>query len=331
MTTRVIDTDAREERRARGGAAGSTPSPNRIDDDFDGRGGWDDDGDDDVIPPRPRGRLLRPLPLALIALIIAAAGFLGGIEAQKGSEGGSTAGGFPGGGSLPSFAKGAEGTRRKARKQAAKVGRRPTATGSEAAGLPSFGASEAAASGTVSSVEGQTIYVKESDGTTVAVKVGDGATVTRDSNVSAKKIHPGDTVTVEGSKHGSTVRASSISATESGVETTTAELRRAKRRRGRRRLGIRNLGRIPLRRMKGTKMKDDTRKDDGRAIGSGRLAALVLAGCGGGSGQLDDGIEHDREQLRKLRKHRSRRRQRRDVRNLRRSESLPEGKGRRTA
>src|SRR6202012_622681 len=74
------------------------------------RGGWDGDGDDDVIPPRPRGRLLRPVPLALIALIIAAAGFLGGVEAQKGSEGGSgaAAGGFPGG-NLPSFAKGGEG------------------------------------------------------------------------------------------------------------------------------------------------------------------------------------------------------------------------------
>jgi hypothetical protein len=72
----------------------------------------------------------------------------------------------------------------------------------------------------VTSVEGQTIYIKESGGTVVAVKAGDGSTVTRDSNVSAKKIHPGDTVVVEGSKHGSTVRASSISATESGVEST---------------------------------------------------------------------------------------------------------------
>ena len=83
-----------------------------------------------------------------------------------------------------------------------------------------FGASSAAATGTVSSVEGHTIYVKESDGTVVAVKAGDGSTVTRDSNVAAKKVHPGDTVVVQGSKHGSTVKASSIAATESGVEST---------------------------------------------------------------------------------------------------------------
>jgi hypothetical protein len=187
--TRVIDTDAR---------------------------GWDD-GDEAELPPRPRGRLLRPLPLLLIAVTIAAAGFLGGVLAQKGSESGSAA---VGAGGLPSFAaKGAE--------VAGGEGEAPGGSeaagegGAEATAAPSFGASSAAATGTVTSVEGQTIYIKESGGTVVAVKAGDGSTVTRDSNVSAKKIHPGDTVVVEGSKHGSTVRASSISATESGVESTT--------------------------------------------------------------------------------------------------------------
>jgi hypothetical protein len=219
MTTRVIDTDEREEEH------GEREDDERwVDSESEsgGHGGWDDDGDDDVIPPRPRGRLLRPLPLTLIAVIIAAAGFLGGIEAQKGSESGSAAGGFPGGGNLPSFAKAGEG----ASAEGSEAGGEGATGGSESTaaggGAPSFGgASSAAATGTVTSVEGHTIYVKESDGTTVAVKVGDGATVTRDSNVAAKKIHPGDTVTVEGSKHGSTVKASSVSATESGVESTS--------------------------------------------------------------------------------------------------------------
>jgi hypothetical protein len=196
MTTRVIDTDEREEQRE--------DDERWIESESGGRGGWDDDGDEDVIPPRPRGRLLRPLPLALIALIIAAAGFLGGIEAQKGSESGSGATAGPGGGGLPNFA-------------ALKEAGASESKASES-GAPSLGASSAAATGTVSSVEGHTVYVKESDGTTVAVKVGAGATVTRDSNVDAKKIHPGDAVTVEGSKHGSTVTASAIAATESGVE-----------------------------------------------------------------------------------------------------------------
>ena len=179
-------------------------------------------------------------------MAIAAAGFLGGVEAQKGSEGGTASG--PGGGNLPSFlAAGgptSSGSNRAARKRRpakrrraarrrpgrkqrlAKALRQAAAEGST--GAPTFGGAEAAATGTVTSVEGHTIYVKESDGTVVAVKAGDGSTVTRDSNVSAKKVHPGDTVVVEGSKHGSTVKASSIAATESGVE-STARLRRADR------------------------------------------------------------------------------------------------------
>lgn len=232
MTTRVIDTDAREDderEEERWIDSESESGQGDEDSDFDGRppGGHDDWEDDEPLAPRPRGRLLRPVPLALIAVVIAAAGFLGGVEAQKGSEGGSGSGGFPGGGGLPSFAKAAAGATAEGA-EAGGEGATGAATTGAAGGIPSFGGSEAAASGTVTSVEGHTIYVKESDGTTVAVKVGDGATVTRDSNVAAKKIHPGDTVTVEGAKHGSTVRASSVSATESGVESTTSGFATAK-------------------------------------------------------------------------------------------------------
>jgi hypothetical protein len=199
MDSRVIDTDARNEEEERW-----------IDSESE-EDGWDD-GQEPVIPPRPRGRLLRPLPLFLIAVVLAAAGFLGGVLAQKGSEG-SSAVAIPGGGSLPSFG-------------GQKAGAESTASGAEGAAggaIPSFGgASDSAAGGTVTSVEGHKIYVKESDGTIVEVKIGDGATVTRDSNVAAKKIHPGDSVTVEGSKNGSTVKASSVAATESGVESTSS-------------------------------------------------------------------------------------------------------------
>ena len=49
------------------------------------------------LPPRPRNRLLAPLPLALIAVLIAATGFLGGVLVQKGSEGGGATAGLPAG------------------------------------------------------------------------------------------------------------------------------------------------------------------------------------------------------------------------------------------
>lgn len=162
---------------------------------------WQGPGEEE-LPPRPRNRLLAPLPLALIALLIAATGFLGGVLVQKGSEGGGSAAGGPPGG-LPSFlSEGAGG-------------------GEGSGGFPGS-SSGAAVSGTVSSVDGRTIYVKDSGGATVAVRVEDGSKVSRDSNVGVKKIHPGDSVVVQGSKHGSTVKASSISATESGVKTSAA-------------------------------------------------------------------------------------------------------------
>lgn len=159
------------------------------------------------LPPRSRNRLLAPLPLALIAVLIAATGFLGGVLMQKGSEG-SSAAGPPGG--LPSFLS-----------EGAGEGSASEGSGGLPAGFPGSG-SGAAVSGTVSSVNGRTIYVKDSGGATNAVRVEDGSKVSRDSNVGVKKIRPGDSVVVQGAKHGSTVKASSISATESGVETSTS-------------------------------------------------------------------------------------------------------------
>ena len=141
---------------------------------------WEEPGEEE-LPPRPRNRLLAPLPLALIAVLIAATGFLGGVLVQKGSEGGGSAvAGLPG--DLPTGFIG--------------------------------GGAGAAVSGTVASVDGRTIYVKDSGGATVAVRVEDGSEISRDSDVGVKKIRPGDSVEVQGAKHGSTVKASSISATE---------------------------------------------------------------------------------------------------------------------
>ncbi len=154
-------------------------------------GDWEEPVEEE-LPPRPRNRLLAPLPLALIAVLIAATGFLGGVLVQKGSEGGVATAGLPVG--IPTDL--------------------PTS-------FPS-GNSSAAVSGTVSSVNGHTIYVKDSGGTTVAVRAEDGSKVSRDSNVGVKKIRPGNSVVAQGAKHGSTVKASSIAATESGVETSAA-------------------------------------------------------------------------------------------------------------
>jgi hypothetical protein len=161
------------------------------------------------LPPRPRNRFLRPLPVTLIVVLIAAAGFLGGVLVQKGSGEGSSAAG-PAGAGLPAFL---------AEKAGGGGGSEASSGLGSALGAAGGGS---AVSGTVSSVDGGTIYVKDSEGNTVAVKAEDGSTVSRDSDVGVRKIHPGDSVVVQGSKEGSTVKASSISATEAGVETTAS-------------------------------------------------------------------------------------------------------------
>jgi len=160
---------------------------------------WDELSEEE-LPPRPRNRFLRPLPIALLALLIASTGFLAGVLVQKGN-GGSNGGGLPSGAELPGLASAG-------------------GSGDGASALPAFASAsqESAASGTVSSVDGDTIYVKEADGTVVAVRAQDGSTITRDAVVGARAIHPGDSVVVQGSKNGSTVSASAISATEAGVE-----------------------------------------------------------------------------------------------------------------
>lgn len=146
------------------------------------------------LPPRPRNRFLRPLPIGLLALLIAALGFLGGVEVQKSSGEGASAS-SPFGGGLAAL-QGA-----------------PFAAAASGAG----GQGESV-TGTVTGVNGKTIYVKDSEGTVHAVRAAAGATVTRTAKAEAKGIHPGDSVVVEGTQNGSKVTATSIGASAGGVE-----------------------------------------------------------------------------------------------------------------
>ncbi len=187
------------ERRPRA-AAPESDEDRREDEEED----WGEPLEDD-LPPRPGNRFLRPLPLALIALLIASLAFLGGVRIQKSNQaGGSSASPF-GAGGVPSFLSEA-------------------GAGAAGGGVPSLtgSAQGSGITGTVTSVSGKTVYVKNSEGTVLAVKAGAGATVTRTANSEAKAIHPGDSVVVEGARRGSNVTASSIGATASGVETISA-------------------------------------------------------------------------------------------------------------
>lgn len=148
-----------------------------------------DDPHDELPPPRPRRKRLGRGTLALLALLIAACGFIGGVQVQKGQQD-SQAGGFPAGLSSP-----------------------PTGGGD-------------AVTGEVANVKGKTLYVTTADGDTIAVKPTRSSTITRNADAKIGAIHPGDNVVVQGAeKPSGAVEATSIAATGAGVDAVGAFMR----------------------------------------------------------------------------------------------------------
>ena len=127
----------------------------------------------------------------LAAVVLVGAGFLAGTMLNKGSDSnalpaGAFPSGFPGG-ALPSGATGAPG-------------------GAGGGGV-TFG--------TVTKVEGDTVFVKQADGTTITVKTNGSTTVQVSTTGTVSDLSPGSTVVVQGSSSGDdTVTARTI--TEGG-------------------------------------------------------------------------------------------------------------------
>jgi hypothetical protein len=166
----------------------------------------------DELPPRPRRKLLTPVNAILLLVLVAAGGFIGGVEVQKGqgsSSGGSLASSF-------------------ASRFGAAAGGATSTAGSTSAGSASrlrglFGGGGAAGGGatigTVSSIDGGTLYVSELTGNTVAVVTTPESKITKSESVGAKAIHPGDSVVIEGLA-GSKGKITASSVTDSGSSST---------------------------------------------------------------------------------------------------------------
>ena len=54
---------------------------------------WLDEPPESELPPRPRRRLLTPVPLALMGVLAIACGFIGGVLVEKGQSSSSSSGG----------------------------------------------------------------------------------------------------------------------------------------------------------------------------------------------------------------------------------------------
>ncbi len=168
---------------------------------------WEDDEQETLdLPSRPRRQWFNRRSAALLAVVVGAIGFYAGIRIEKSQLSGSSA---AGGTALPSFAARAGG-----RAASAAGGR-----GGPPAGLGQFAAAGNGSAGTVTSVSGHTIYVRDLTGNTIAVKLSSATSITKSLKVSKGAVRPGDSVVVQGLKHGNgTLTASSLN--DSGASTT---------------------------------------------------------------------------------------------------------------
>jgi hypothetical protein len=174
---------------------------------------WLEDAEE--LPPRPRRRVLAPLPLALLAALAIACGFIAGVLVEKGQSNGSASTAGAGGGFASRLAALRGGTASGGAGSSSSSG---SSTGSGSAGAGARGLTGAAGAAGGSATVGQvayadkgTLYVTTSEGNTVKVTAAPGASVTKTVKASIKAIHPGETVVVAGTSGANgAVSASSI-------------------------------------------------------------------------------------------------------------------------
>ena len=148
---------------------------------------WEDEPEAEFLPPRPRGRLLRPVTVLLFAALTASAGFLGGVLIEKHQ--------------LPSTT-GSGSARFAAASGASAAGAgRGTATGASGAVV-----------GQVSTVAGSTLYVTDASGNTIKVTTSTAQiTKTKTTTITVHGVHAGDSVVIEGKAAASgTVAATAV-------------------------------------------------------------------------------------------------------------------------
>jgi len=149
------------------------------------------------LAARPQRAKLPKITLALSAGVLIAAGFVGGVLAQKhyGGSSGSTARAS----SLASSFAAARGT------------------GTGRGGFAGFGGGAATGgssiTGSITVVSGDTLYITASNGTVYTVKASGTTTVKLSSSGSLSQLKPGQTVTIAGTQgSGGTVNATTITA-----------------------------------------------------------------------------------------------------------------------
>ncbi len=178
------------------------------------------------FPRRPRRRLLTPVPLALLAVLLIACGFIGGVLVQKGQGDTASASGGASGG-IASRLAALRGAAPGAGVGAGAGGGTTSAGGARfragAGAFPGLGGSGGGVTtGEVAYVRGNTLYVTDDQGNTVKVKASAGSKVTKTVSTRAQSIRPGSTVVVLGRKASNdSVSATSITVSPAGSGSST--------------------------------------------------------------------------------------------------------------
>ncbi len=152
---------------------------------------------------RPRTRLLTPLPLTLLAVLLVACGFIGGVLVEKGQSSSSPAEAGAGGGGLAARFAALRGGAAAARTAGGGAGRAGAgflgagATGANG-GAGGVGTDGGRTAGQVAYLSGATLYVTTVEGNTVRVNTSAGTTVSRTVSAHVMAIHPGEIVTITG-------------------------------------------------------------------------------------------------------------------------------------
>jgi hypothetical protein len=183
---------------------------------------WDDADDETLaLPGRPRRQFFNRWTAALVAVITCAIGFYVGIDVEKGqvSSSGGTARAFTppaglGGTSASSSTRGTSNAASGARSS------RSGALPGGGAGFPggAFGGANASI-GTISSVNGNTIYITDTSGNTIKVTLSSATKITKSLGVSKHSLHPGDSVVIRGLKN-SNGKVSATTVSDSGASNT---------------------------------------------------------------------------------------------------------------
>jgi hypothetical protein len=187
---------------------------------------WPEDAEE--LPRRPRRRVLTPLPLALLAALAIACGFIAGVLVEKGQGGSASGDGSAGGGFASRLAALRGGSGRggatSGSSSGSASGGTTAATGATGGlGRTSGGGAVGGAGATIGQVafvSKGTLYVTTTEGDTVKVKAAAGTSVTKTVKAKVASIHPGETVVVTGT----TAASGAVSASAIRVGSTAGGL-----------------------------------------------------------------------------------------------------------